>query len=305
MFLRNFILQSLSNEDVSRWLILMLEIKKLEIEQACLQNNAQKLNSNIQDHPLLNFEIARLTTNIETIDTQIVCFRYRYLCLAFCMFAISSLNFLRQDEYVKNIQQSIAILNSTASVILKAKEKLHYELQNIAALRTENYDPWWLNNNTLNIELNMFHSLDLNVLRKIMLKGEVAQYRSVRVRVCSITIDLFLQLLMNFPHRHAICGFDRASVTAISPQCSRIKAYFPMIYTPIYTLIDCYKNTVANVIYTKMQCSTLMEDECAIKSVPSPEKYNNISLELLNLSRVVCNQVREEIESFNATLNSW
>ncbi|XP_032668739.1 uncharacterized protein LOC116842949 isoform X2 [Odontomachus brunneus] len=250
------LIESLSNEDVGRWLILMLEIKKLEIEQACLQNNAQNLNSNNQNRPLLNFEIARLTTNIETIDTQI-------------------------DEYVKNIQQSIAILNSTASVIFKAKEKLHHELQSVAALRTEDYDPWWLDSNTLNIELNMFHNLDLNALRKIMLKGEVGQYR------------------------HAICGFDRASVTAINPQCSRIKAYFPMIHTPIYTLIDCYKNTVANIIYTKMQCSTPTEDEYAIKSIQSPEKYNNISLELLNLSRVICNQVREEIENFNATLSSW
>lgn len=111
---------------------------------------------------------------------------------------------------------------------------------------------------------------------------------------------------MKFPCRYAICGFDQASVTTINSQYSRIKAYFPMIHTPIYTLIDYYKNTVANVIYTKALCSTPTEDvECTIKSVSLPEKYNNINLELLNLSRVVCDQVREEIESFNTTLSSW
>lgn len=96
---------------------------------------------------------------------------------------------------MKNIQQSIAILNSTASVISKAKEKLYYKLQKITALRAEDYDPWWLNNNTLHNELNMFYnSLDLNALRKIMLKGDVGQYRSVKalfVRLSMITIGSF------------------------------------------------------------------------------------------------------------------
>ncbi|EFN86957.1 hypothetical protein EAI_05187 [Harpegnathos saltator] len=250
------LIESLSEEDVSQWLTLTLEIKKLETEQAYLGNETQKLKNNIQDNSLLNFEIARLTTDMETIDAQM-------------------------DEYVKNIQQSIAILNSSASLILKMKEKLHCELQKITALQTEDYDPNWLNN-ALNVELDIFHnSLDLNALRKIMLKGDVGEYR------------------------HAICGFDHTSVTPINPQInSKIKSYFPMIHTPIYTLIDCYKNIVANVNYNKLQYSTPTEDiEWAIKS--PRENYNDVSLELLSFSRMVCGQVREEIESFNATFESW
>lgn len=82
---------------------------------------------------------------------------------------------------MKKIQQSIAILNSTASLILKAKEKLYGELQNVTALQAEGYDSTWLNK-ALNIELDMFHNgLDLNALRKIMLRGDVGLYRSVRV----------------------------------------------------------------------------------------------------------------------------
>lgn len=76
----NFILlQSVSHEDISQWLSLMLEIKKLETEQACLQNEAQKLKDNIQDNSLLNFDLARLTTDIEMIDAQIVRSRYQYI----------------------------------------------------------------------------------------------------------------------------------------------------------------------------------------------------------------------------------
>lgn len=92
-----------------------------------------------------------------------------------------------QDGYVKDIQQSIAIFNSTTSLILKAKEKLHYGLQKIAALQSDDYDPNCLNN-ALDIELDMFYNnLDLNALRKVMLKGDVGLYRLVkasRVKFC-------------------------------------------------------------------------------------------------------------------------
>lgn len=85
-----------------------------------------------------------------------------------------------QVGYVKNIQQSIAILNSSISLILKAKEKLNYELQKIVALQND-YDSKCVNN-ALDIELDIFHNtLDLNALRKVMLKGNVGLYRLVEV----------------------------------------------------------------------------------------------------------------------------
>jgi len=66
-------LQSLSSiEDISAWLALKLEVKKLEAEQAYLQSEVQKLKNIIQENSLLNLDIAKLTTDIETIDTQIV-----------------------------------------------------------------------------------------------------------------------------------------------------------------------------------------------------------------------------------------
>jgi len=67
-------LQSSSHEDISTWLALTLEVKKLEAEQMYLQNEVQGLKNNIQDNFLLNHDIARLTTDIETVDAQMVCF---------------------------------------------------------------------------------------------------------------------------------------------------------------------------------------------------------------------------------------
>lgn len=80
LIITHFTLQSLScNEDISTWLALTLEVKKLETEQAYLQNEVQKLKNNIQDNSLLNHDIARLTTDIETVDAQMVRFGTFYI----------------------------------------------------------------------------------------------------------------------------------------------------------------------------------------------------------------------------------
>lgn len=65
--------QSLSHENMSTWLALKLEVRKLEAEQTYLQNEVQKLKNIIQENSLLNLDVARLTTDIETIDAQMVC----------------------------------------------------------------------------------------------------------------------------------------------------------------------------------------------------------------------------------------
>ncbi|KAL6433442.1 hypothetical protein ACFW04_006525 [Cataglyphis niger] len=250
------LIESLSHKDVNIWLALILEVKKLEAEQVYLQNEVQGLKNNIQDNFLLNHDIAQLTTDIQTVDEQM-------------------------DGYIKGIQQSLAIFNSAPTLILKAKEKLHYELQKIVALQSDDYDPKCLNN-ALDIELDMFYNnLELNALRKVMLKGDVGLYR------------------------HAICNLNKASITTINSQW-KIKTYFPMIQMPIYCLMECYRNAIANIIYTKLHSSASIKDidQCSDKLV-SREKCDYNSLELLSFSKVVCDQACEEIEHFNAILRAW
>lgn len=74
----------------------------------------------------------------------------------------------------------------------------------------------------------------------------------------------------------------------------------------IYSLIECYKNVTANIIYTKLHNSTLTEEiECTDKLMSPREKCNYNSLEMLNLAKVACDQTLEEIKHFNAVLSAW
>jgi len=102
---------------------------------------------------------------------------------------------------VKDIQESIAVLNSTVSLIFKAKEKLNYELQKIVALQSNDYDSKCVDN-ALDIELDIFHNnLDLDALRKVMLKGDVGLYRLVEVSSVKFScfhIFMILNIAQNF-----------------------------------------------------------------------------------------------------------
>jgi len=75
---------------------------------------------------------------------------------------------------------------------------------------------------------------------------------------------------------------------------------------PIYSLLECYRNAIANIIYTKLHNSISTEEiECADKLMSPREKCNYNSLELLDFAKVVCDQAREEIEHFDEVLNAW
>ncbi|XP_011865607.1 PREDICTED: uncharacterized protein LOC105560797 [Vollenhovia emeryi] len=251
------LIESLSNEDMSVWLALKLEVRKLDTNQAYLQSEIRKLKGIIQENASHNHDLARLKSDIETIDAQ-------------------------TEKYIKDIQQSIAILNSMPTLVFNQKEKLHCELQKIVALQADNYDASCVNK-PLNIELDIFHNtLDLGALRSVMLKGDVGLYR------------------------HAARGLDNVSIAAVNPQCKRIKPHFPIIQIPMYALIECYRNAITNIVYTKLHCSpSTDEPECAVKLVPSREKCNYNSLELLNLAKDVCDQAREEIKRSNVILSAW
>lgn len=80
---------------------------------------------------------------------------------------------------MQNIQQSLNLLKSSPMHLTKMKEKICLELERILTLRSNGCDSTWLNNN-LNTELDIFQdTLDLNALRKIMLKGNIGVYRFV------------------------------------------------------------------------------------------------------------------------------
>lgn len=68
-------------------------------------------------------------------------------------------------------------MKSAPTFLLKTKEKINLELEKIATMQADGCDCTMLKND-LTTELDIFHEvLDLNALKKVMLKGEVAVYR--------------------------------------------------------------------------------------------------------------------------------
>ena len=78
---------------------------------------------------------------------------------------------------MQDIQKSLALLKPAGSVIAETREKLSSILQKIMALRSENTNSDYLDID-LSTEFNIFHNtLNLEALRKIVLKDNVGAYR--------------------------------------------------------------------------------------------------------------------------------
>lgn len=243
--------------DISKWLMLTLEVRKLEIEQMSFQNEIDNMQDNMQENNMLTFDLIQLTSDIQNIDVQI-------------------------EQYVKDIQQSLVLLKSSGMLINKMKEKLHGILQKIVALRAKEYNSSWLRDD-LNSELDLFFdSFDINALRKIMLKGEVGSYR------------------------HTKCCFSEASISISPSQGAHITPYFPMIHIPIYYLIECYKHLTATFTYKKLE-ALQSEESLDLSEVPitTPDHKEYNTIELLNLSKIVCDRTKKEIAQFNDIFNAW
>lgn len=242
--------------DVSEWLPLALEVCKLETEQRSLQEEIDKIREDLHENNRFAFDLAQLTSEIQHIDAEIA-------------------------TYVQNLQQSLNLLKSAPMFLMKTKEKINLELQKIITMRADGYDSTMLNND-LTTELDIFYDvLDLNALRKVMLKGEIGVYR------------------------HTKRCFSEASISIVNSKDSNIASYFPMIQTPIYSLIDCYKNLVLTLVYKKFGCLEIEENSNLLQLAVQYEENNYNILELLNLSKVVNTKTKAEIDEFNEILNAW
>lgn len=58
--------------DLSEWLTLALEVKKLEAEERVLQNEIKLIQSECNDNNTITLELQRLLSEIHTIDSEIV-----------------------------------------------------------------------------------------------------------------------------------------------------------------------------------------------------------------------------------------
>ncbi|XP_054002355.1 uncharacterized protein LOC128889065 [Hylaeus anthracinus] len=247
-----------NSTDVSEWLALSLEVRKLEMEQRNLEKVLDKFQHDFDEHDTLAFDLSELTSEIQDINTKTV-------------------------EYMQDVQQSLNLLKSSSAQLMKTKEKILLELQKILALRNAGCDSTWLDINSSTTELDTFHNtLDLNALRKIMLKGNVGVYRYTK------------------------SCFNEASLLIRNSQISNIMCYFPMIQTPIYSLIECYKNLVLLFVYKKFE-SLKIDENSDVFQMPmlTNEETNTHIVKLLNLSKAVNTKTNIEIDNFNKILNAW
>ncbi|KOX71921.1 hypothetical protein WN51_03198 [Melipona quadrifasciata] len=255
----NFIekIETASNNsaDISEWLALALEVHKLENEQRSLQKEIDKIRDDLYENNIFSFNLTQLILEIQNTDIT---------------------------KYVQDIQQSLNLLKSAPTFLLKTKEKINLELQKISTMQADGCDCTILKND-LTTELDIFHEvLDLNALKKVMLKGEVAVYR------------------------HTKSCFSEASISITNSQISNLASYFPLIQIPVYSLVECYKNLISMFMYKKFE-SLETEESPNTSHLPmiTYEEDNYNTVELLKLSQNINTKTRIEIDEFHKILNDW
>ncbi|XP_015436353.1 PREDICTED: uncharacterized protein LOC107191766 [Dufourea novaeangliae] len=243
--------------DMITWLALALEVCKLETEQKCLLAEVDKIREDLNENNTLPVDLIEVISEIQDINTEIV-------------------------KCTECIQQSLIHLKCLPKYFIEKKEEMNFVLQKILVLRNNIYDSVW-SKTSLITELRIFHdTLDLNALRKVMLKGDVGIYR------------------------HTKRCFSEASVSITNTQASNITCYFPMIQTPVYSLIECYKNLTLMFLYKTFDSLQVDENVDALQiPIPSYEENNYNIHKLLNLSRIASTNIEAEINNFNEILNDW
>ncbi|XP_078043239.1 uncharacterized protein LOC144473327 [Augochlora pura] len=184
--------------------------------------------------------------------------------------------------YAECIQQSLNHLKSLPEHIMKIRNEMSLILQKILALRNNIYDYSCLKN-SLRTELDMFYdTMDCNALRKIKVKNDVGIYR------------------------HKNMCITEASLLVPNNQATHIVHYFPMIHTPIYSLLECYKNFILILFHKRFNFCHIVENFDTLQTtVLKHEGYDCNILELLNLSKTINVKTKDKINEFNRILNDW
>lgn len=79
-----------------------------------------------------------------------------------------------------------------------------------------------------------------------------------------------------------------------------------MIQTPIYSLIECYKNLITVFVYKRFESSEMKETLNVFEApILTYGGSNDNTLELLNASKAVNVKTKAEIDEFNDILNAW
>ncbi|KAL7301042.1 hypothetical protein TKK_0006314 [Trichogramma kaykai] len=241
------------------WLPLALEVKKLEVLQTELQKELESTEDLPKDNMLADDVLAQLIMEIKTMDSKI------YDC-------------------VQEIQNAFGVLKTAGTVISKTRESLHSEMEKFQLLQTREETSRWSDVET---ELMIFHNdVEMEALRKIMLKGDIGSYK--HLRTC----------------------YNQATTKIKFTNRSDIISSFPMLHMPIYYLVDFYKTYMANKTLTKRMNEeiTPIQSDSWQPIVESPTvTVDSVQglFELLRLASVANERTKEHSEEFERVSKAW
>ena len=170
-------------------------------------------------------------------------------------------------------------------LITKTKESLITELDKLQVLQTNE------ENHCLDIDLNtelmVFNNdIDVNALRKVMLKGETGVYR--HLRAC----------------------FNKASMTVDVLHKNNGVSNFPMLRVPVYYLVDLYKTFIINASLNKRindEGIDIQYDaiESPLESPTVVASPNFGIFELLRVADTVYKKTQQHSSEFEQILKAW
>ncbi|OXU26602.1 hypothetical protein TSAR_006260 [Trichomalopsis sarcophagae] len=247
--------------ELTDWLPLALEVKKLEVLQFEFQKEMQALEEHLPvDSISVDEVLMQLIAEIKTIDSQIA-------------------------DRVQEIQNAFGLLKSSGALITKTKESLVNELEKLQLLQTNEESQW------LDIELNtelidFYNNINVDALRKIMLKRETGAYR--QLRTC----------------------FAKASLTVDAPICGDKVSNFPMLRVPVFYLIDLYKTFIINASLNKRMSEEVWDinedfPESPLDSPTTVAFPHRGILDLLRLTDSACQKAQQHSVEFEQILKTW
>ncbi|KAJ8688386.1 hypothetical protein QAD02_024181 [Eretmocerus hayati] len=138
--------------DLSDWVPLTLEVRKLEIMEKELKKEIETLEEQLPvDDIMYDDYLMQLVTDIRSMDDQIL-------------------------TCVQRIQNAFGLLGMSGSLITKTKEILKTESAKLHILGSSEKNQWL--EIDLAAELSLFrYNIDTKALRKIILKGEIGAYK--------------------------------------------------------------------------------------------------------------------------------
>ncbi|XP_043280524.1 uncharacterized protein [Venturia canescens] len=245
------------SSSLRKWLALSLEVRQLETKKKCLEDEVDDLKKTLEERFRLEDELKNLDTEKHNINSEM-------------------------EQCIKDIQKSFVLLKPAGSEIMKIRDQMQAVLQEIVALREEEQNMSFLNEDS-STELHIFHdTIQLEALGKIVLKNKVGAYK----------------------HRKFCTS---AALETMAPLHADYISQFPMIQAPVYQLLNCYKLLVTASWLTKLEGEANTNERYDLGEWISPiaQDSPDDTIEILNVTDLTCHRVREEIAHFDSIFDAW